>query len=95
MIGTQIKTIEYEIAYDANGNQTLYVRYNWNSDKNDWVGFNKYECTYDANGNQTLYVRYNWDSDQNDWVGSYKEKYTYDANDNQPNIACALQLGFR
>ncbi len=56
-------------------NQTLHVRYNWDSDKKDWVGNYQVECTYDANDNQILYVRYNWDSDKKDWKLHYKLKF--------------------
>lgn len=68
--------------YDANGNNTLYIYYSWNSTSNQWVGSSKIESTFDANGNIILSTSYFWDSSTNQWVGFDKNEVTYNANGN-------------
>ena len=80
---------KYEYTYYANGNQTLFIYYNWNTDSQSFVPSFKDEYTYDANGNRTLYIRYNWDTDSQSFVPYYKSEYTSDANGNLP-----LRIGY-
>jgi hypothetical protein len=74
---------KYEEAYDANGNRTLSIYYNLNTDSQSFVPRNKYEYTFDDSGNQTLYISYGWDTDSQSFVPSLKYEYTYDANGNR------------
>ena len=71
--------------YDANGNLTLYIAYNWDTDSQSFVPLYKYEYTYDANGNRTLYIDYNWDTDSQSFVADWKFEYAYDANNFKTN----------
>ena len=68
--------------YDANGNQTLFISYSWNTTSQSFIPNFKHEITYDANGNQTLYKRYNWNTTTQSFVPSFKYESTYDANGN-------------
>lgn len=43
-----------EYAYDAAGNNTLYVYYNRDDTTNSWAGIRKVEYAYDANDNNVL-----------------------------------------
>ena len=38
---------KYEITYDTNGNQILYIRYQWNTDSQSFIPTSKKEYTYD------------------------------------------------
>jgi len=69
--------------YDANGHQTLDVKYTWDATNNIWIGSQKAEYTYDANGNRTLNAGYTWDATNNIWKGFYRYESTYDANGHQ------------
>ena len=74
---------EVEYSYDENGNQTLYIGYNWNSESQSFVPYYKDESSYDENGNRTLYIRYSWNTNTQSLVPSTKSESTYDENGNQ------------
>tara|TARA_B110000046_G_scaffold169503_1_gene188663 strand:- start:655 stop:1179 length:525 start_codon:yes stop_codon:yes gene_type:complete len=72
-----------EYTYSANGNWTLYIRYNWNTDSDSFVPSLKSEYTYDENGNRTLDIYYDWDTNSQSFVPYYKNgTITYDENGN-------------
>ena len=74
--------------YDANGNLTLYIAYNWDTDSQSFVPSYKQEYTYDANGNRTLTLGYGWQTVSQSFLLLNKYEYTYDANGNRTlNIA--------
>ena len=73
---------KFEGAYDANGNWTLFIWYNWDTATQSFLPLNKREYAYDTNGNQTLYIDYNWDTATQSFVPSYKDEYANDANGN-------------
>jgi hypothetical protein len=73
-----------EWSYDANGNQTLEVSYQWDTNTNQWVNEGKTEYSYDANWNKTLWANwYDWDTTTNQWGNGEKYEYSYDANGNK------------
>ena len=74
---------KYEEAYDAKGNQTLSISYNWNTTTQSFVPSDKQEYAYDANGNQTLDIFYYWDATTQSFVPSYKYESTFDAKGNR------------
>ena len=54
--------------YDATGNVTSRITYNW--ENNDWVNSSKYVFEFDAAGNEISVEGYEWEN--NSWVGTYK-----------------------
>ena len=70
-----------EYTYDSNGNLTLWIWSNWDTDLNDWELSEKYEYTYASNGNLTLRIRSVWNTGGN-WDFYYRNEYTYDSNGN-------------
>ena len=71
-----------DVVFDVNGNQTLSIIYDWNTDTQSFDLSIKTESTYDANGNQTLSIAYYWDSNTQSFVPYDKTELTYDANGN-------------
>ena len=71
------------------GNYTYYDQTNheeWDYDRNrdKWIGSYKYEYAYNEKGRKILNARYNgWDYDGDCWRGNYKYEYAYDDNNNQ------------
>ena len=74
-----------EYTYDANGNLTLDIGYNWDTDSQSFFASSKREFTYDANGNRTFEIWYNWNTDSQSFVPSSKREFTYDANNFKTN----------
>ena len=70
-----------EYTYDSNGNLTLWIWSNWDTDLNDWELSEKYEYTYASNGNLTLRIRSVWNTGGN-WDFYYRNEYNYDSNGN-------------
>ncbi|MDH8702074.1 hypothetical protein M2138_001428 [Dysgonomonadaceae bacterium PH5-43] len=71
-----------EMAYDDNGNPTLYAEYYKDSDSNNWAGRErKIELAWNEFGNKTLSISYTWDDDLNDWVGEEDRDYYWDEYD--------------
>ena len=54
--------------YDASGNQTSYIIYNWKN--NNWINAYKYVAEYDAVGNVTIGISSSWEN--NRWIDTYK-----------------------
>ena len=69
---------KYEYSFDENGNQTLYIQYNWDSESQSLVPYSKSESTYDENGNRTLFIQYIWDSVIEVFYEFSKEMKSYD-----------------
>ena len=76
---------KYEYSYDENGNETLEIEYNWDSESQSFVPSSKLESSYDENGNRTLYIQYNWDSESQSLVPESKEEFSYDENNFKTN----------
>ncbi|MDG1227337.1 MAG: T9SS type A sorting domain-containing protein, partial [Polaribacter sp.] len=72
-----------ESTYDENGNRTLWILYDWNTDSQSFVPYYKNESTYDENGNRTLVIGYDWDTDTQSFVNFYRDELAYDANGNE------------
>jgi hypothetical protein len=72
----------YVNTYDANGNLTENIEYEWNSASNDWMRTRRYVNTYDVNGNLTESIDYFWRSASNDWIKYSWYVNTYDVNGN-------------
>jgi hypothetical protein len=87
-----IRCWKKEYSYDTNGNQTLRVRYNWDSGPKEWVGEYKRESSYDANGNLTIRIQYGWDSEINDWKLVEKCFYYYNVVQTAINKKSAQNL---
>ncbi|KXX67995.1 T9SS type A sorting domain-containing protein [Flammeovirga sp. SJP92] len=70
--------------FNEDGDKIGYARYDWSSDKGDWVGYYKSidYTLYHDNGIRKYYnyESYNWENDQ--WVGSYAYDYSYDEEGN-------------
>ena len=82
-VGSEDLTNKYTRSFNENGDQTLYIRYDWNSDSQSFIPNIKYEYSYDENGDQTLYIRYDWNSDSQSFIPNIKYEYSYDENGNQ------------
>lgn len=65
-------------AYDANGNDTLYVYQTFNG--TNWENSSKQEKTYNASNKILSKTNYTWTS--GNWHPIFKEENTYDANNN-------------
>lgn len=66
---------QYEVAYDAAGQEVLRIACYWNSGV--ITSSSKTERIFDENKNMTFYARYTLDSAGN-WVGQNKEERAYD-----------------
>jgi hypothetical protein len=73
---------KHEYTYDASGNETLHISYEWDRLTNKWILNGKGEITYDANGNEILLVEYDWNETSSQWVFHTKVERAYDANGN-------------
>jgi len=71
-----------EYSYDENGNRTLYIYYQWDTESESFVPDFKDEYSYDENGNQTLFIPYQWDTESQSLVPDYKYEFSYDENGN-------------
>lgn len=69
-------------SFDADGNQTEYLEFSWNSDTVDWIPYSHLIFTYDDNGNEVDYVWYLWEEQINNWLGIHRILRSYDANGN-------------
>ena len=81
-VGSEDLTNKYTRSYNENGDQTLYIRYNWNSDSQSFIPNIKYEYSYDENRNQNLRLDYAWSTDSQSFIPSRKREYTHDENGN-------------
>ena len=69
---------KYEVTYDENGNQTLYISYNWNTDTQSFEPGEKYEYTFDDNGKITSTIgSSNWDTGKQHFVTRSKRLWTW------------------
>jgi hypothetical protein len=80
---------KHDVVFDANGNQTLFIEYYWNTSTQSFVPNYKVESSYDANGNQTLRINYSWNTVIQSFVPDSKIEYTFDTNGNQ-----TLEIGY-
>ena len=63
----------WDISYDENGNQTLYIRYDWDSTIQDYKSY-KRESSYDENNFKTQEIVYSWYPT----LGVYKPNFKMD-----------------
>lgn len=77
-----IKEIENKrvFEYNENGDKTLFIWYNWDTNSQSFIPYQKTEYTYDDNGNQTLLTFYSWNIESQSFVINTKYEYTYDIN---------------
>jgi hypothetical protein len=68
--------------YDAKGNETSNIYYEWDESTGKWIGSEKGDFTRDSNGNIILNIWYNWDDILGKWAGTYKYETTYDVKGN-------------
>ncbi|MDR2683579.1 MAG: T9SS type A sorting domain-containing protein, partial [Dysgonamonadaceae bacterium] len=68
---------KYEYAFDNNGNETLFVNYNYDEATDEFVPRDKYESAYDTNNNLILEINYRYDAATQTLVPNYKDEYTY------------------
>jgi hypothetical protein len=73
-------TWKEEYTYNANGNITKDVYYEWDEFTSHWQANEKFELDYDASGNNTLYLEYIWDQESSNWLNGSKSEFTYDAS---------------
>lgn len=78
-----VLTFKVDYYYDANGIDTLFIEYDFNTNTNTWVGSFKTKYFYDTNGNDTMIVQYQWDIATNQWDNYYKFQYKYNSNGNE------------
>ena len=67
---------KYEYAYDINGNETLFISYDWDTATQSFVPIIKAENIFDINGNNTLYINYDWDTATQSFVPDFKVEHT-------------------
>lgn len=66
-----------ETQYDANGNKTLSVNYQWNSVESTWRTTNKEEWTYDSKNRKIEYTHFYFNIELMELVADKKEKYAF------------------
>ena len=81
-VGSEDLTNKYTRSYNENGDLTLYISYNWDSESQSFIPSVKYEYTYDENGNETLNIRFYWDSESQSFEPQQKYEKTFDENGN-------------
>jgi hypothetical protein len=81
-----VNSSKYTSTFDANNNQTSYLRETWNDP--NWVITGKNIYTYDASNNQTSDLNQTWNGTT--YVNSTKYTNTYNANNNQ--ISSLIQV---
>ena len=84
-VGSEDLTNKYTRSFNENGNQTLYIRYDWNTDSQSFVPSYKWETTYDDDGYSNIYVTYNWNTDSQSFVPNEKYETTIDFVDGNRN----------
>ena len=81
-VGSEDLTNKYTRSYNENGDQILYIVYDWNTDSQSFIPNRKYEYSYDENGNQNLILTYTWNTDSQSFIPNVKYEYSYDENGN-------------
>lgn len=71
-----------EYYYDENGNQTLYIRYSWDTTTQSFFPYSKIEYSYDVSGNLILRRYYLWNESNQNYLSHIDNEYTYDENGN-------------
>jgi hypothetical protein len=75
-------TQKSEFTYDENGNRTLNINYNWDTNNQSFILSWKNESTYDEDGNLTLEINYDWNTTTQSFIPSWKNESTYNYNGN-------------
>lgn len=61
--------------------RTLDAYYDgWDSEKGEWIGYEKEEHDYDSYGNKTLDSNSNWDNTTGDWYVLWRKEYEFKKN---------------
>ncbi len=71
-----------EYINDAQGHQTLYTLYDWNTINSTWDARSKNVYTYNPSGGKTLETDSVWNQTTLKFDNSYKYEFQYDANGN-------------
>ena len=80
---------KYVFFYDENGNDTLFINYQWDNEKNNWYFYYSDESTYDEDGNIATETFKLLDSNTDSIF--YDSKYVYDfANGLQRKVTMFL-----
>jgi len=86
-----IKSTKDEYTYNAAGNVTLNIAWNWNNTTGRWDEDFKNELTYNAGGKVVLEMEYVWNASSQGWTNSFRTEYEYD---NKGNILSATESSF-
>ncbi len=78
-VGMKYKS-EYE--YDADGNLTVQIKYDWNATDSKWIKSSKTEYTYYDDGKDHEEIYYEWKDDLGKFVEFDKTEYIFDADGN-------------
>jgi hypothetical protein len=69
---------KHEFNYDALGNLSQNIGYDWNISNNNWLLSRKIEYNFDTDGHLAELI-FDWDTTSNNWIQKTKKKqYTYD-----------------
>jgi hypothetical protein len=69
-----------DYTFDASGNLTEKIIYEWGLSKNERIEEERYIYEYDTKKNLTKETCYRWDSSIKSWRGEYRFVYGYDAH---------------
>ena len=67
-----------------NSGNVYYIIYDWNTNNNTWVKYEKEERTYE-NGRLTLRLKFKWDTSTEQWISSGKGIIEYNTHGNLTN----------
>jgi len=74
--GTMENYYKEVFVYDSLGNETFYLKYQWETESQSWTEYLRKEYAYNAMGKQTRYVFYSWNEEDHYWEGhSFTETF--------------------
>lgn len=79
-INTWTPTNKYDYSYDENGNASVEIQNEWDTDLNIWVPQNKTERLFNEFNKPYEELWIYWEIDSNQWLPSRKYEYGYDEN---------------
>lgn len=69
--------------YNSSGKSVLSSSYDWSTDLEKFIPYERVEYTYDTRGNRTLLIIYRWDNQAQILIPDWKAENAYDNEDNQ------------
>ena len=87
--GDLIEESKTESKYDLLGNETLLIKYTWDSSIKEWLKVNKTEKEFDDAGRLRMESEYYWSQEKGIWIGRLNKcESEYDSKGNITAVKC-------